>query len=338
MPLHKIEKATNRLTRLESTAFATERWHERRDLQPLLRDNPAAIDSDLFIIAEEYGSWEGSARRIDLLGLDGDANLVVVELKRAEEGGHMELQALRYAAMLSAMNFGTVVRAHEEFLSRQGQDPAVARQNILTFLGTTTDEDASISNTPRVILVAPSFSREITTTVIWLNDQGLDIRCFQANLYRLGEELYLDIAQIIPLPSVADYQVRLREKNVRAERRASVSRRQRTVNILATHGVLTSGTRLYLLQTPRPGLEIPDEAAKWATYVRGGAQGFRWDFDEQMYSLSDLCRTVCERFGGEVGSGAFPGPDYWAIEGETVSLSERARTLEAEAAAEMGLE
>ena len=34
-----------------------------------------------------------------------DANLVVVELKRTEDGGLMDLQALRYAAMISAMPF-----------------------------------------------------------------------------------------------------------------------------------------------------------------------------------------------------------------------------------------
>ena len=53
------------------------------------------------VLAEEFGEWEASRRRIDLLVLDKDANLVVVELKRTDDGGHMELQALRYAAMVS---------------------------------------------------------------------------------------------------------------------------------------------------------------------------------------------------------------------------------------------
>lgn len=34
------------------------------------------------VIAEEFGEWEDSKRRIDLLGLDREANLVVIELKR----------------------------------------------------------------------------------------------------------------------------------------------------------------------------------------------------------------------------------------------------------------
>ena len=55
----------------------------------------------------------------------------------------------------------------------------------------------------------------------------------------------------------------------------------------------------------------------------------KWDYDGNLYSLSGLCKTICEMFGGDVGSGAFAGPDYWAIEGEQISLAERAKTLAA---------
>lgn len=57
------------------------------------------------VLAEEFGDWEESRRRIDILCLDSDARLIVVELKRTEDGGHMELQALRYASMVSRMTF-----------------------------------------------------------------------------------------------------------------------------------------------------------------------------------------------------------------------------------------
>jgi hypothetical protein len=45
--------------------------------------------------AEEYGLFEDSRRRMDLLALDHTGTLVVIELKRTDDGGHMELQALR---------------------------------------------------------------------------------------------------------------------------------------------------------------------------------------------------------------------------------------------------
>ncbi len=40
-------------------------------------------------------------RRIELLCVDREGQLVVVELRSTEGGGHIELRALRYAAMLS---------------------------------------------------------------------------------------------------------------------------------------------------------------------------------------------------------------------------------------------
>ena len=54
------------------------------------------IAPDTLVIAEEFSEWSGSQRRIDLLAIDRDANLVVIELKRTEDGGYMELQALRF--------------------------------------------------------------------------------------------------------------------------------------------------------------------------------------------------------------------------------------------------
>lgn len=104
MPLHRVEKDHNKLQIIQPSSFTNEQWRERQHLQPLLRDNPESIDLELFIVSEEFSDWEGSSRRVDLLGLDKEGNLIVIELKRVEEGGHMELQSIRYAAMISAMD------------------------------------------------------------------------------------------------------------------------------------------------------------------------------------------------------------------------------------------
>jgi RecB family endonuclease NucS len=89
------------------TNFGIEGIMERKDIQRLLSEQISVLDESLMVIAEEFGDWLDSSRRIDLLCIDSDANLVVVELKRTEDGGLMELQALRYAAMVSAMTFSS---------------------------------------------------------------------------------------------------------------------------------------------------------------------------------------------------------------------------------------
>ena len=98
---------------------------ERQDLQGIFKSKVDVLAPDLLVITEEYGDWEKSQGRIDLLALDRDAKLVVIELKRTADGGHMELQALRYAAMVSTMTFRQAVEAYRGFLTREdkGTDP-----------------------------------------------------------------------------------------------------------------------------------------------------------------------------------------------------------------------
>ena len=118
MALHVIENRGIRALKLAT--FEKVKLKERADLQRLLRDQIEIVVEDGMVLAEEFGTWEDSSRRIDLLLLDKEANLVVVELKRTDSGGHMELQAIRYAAMISTMTFAQAVQAHEEYLRRHG--------------------------------------------------------------------------------------------------------------------------------------------------------------------------------------------------------------------------
>lgn len=103
MPLFEITNSG--LKRHSVAAFSELGLRERTDLQRLLRDAINILGDDLLVLSEEFGDWEDARRRIDLLALDKEGHLVVIELKRTEDGGHMDLQALRYAAMVSAMVF-----------------------------------------------------------------------------------------------------------------------------------------------------------------------------------------------------------------------------------------
>ena len=209
MSIFELEK--DRIVQLPETSFSAERVKERQDLQRILRSRIEVLDLDLLIIAEEYGDWEASRRRIDLLALDRDAKLVVIELKRTDDGGHMELQALRYAAMVSTMTFTQAVEAYRGVLTREGKD-ADPEQGILDFLAWDDVDEERFASDVRLLLVAQDFSRELTTAVMWLSERDLDIRCIRIRPYRLGDRLLLDVQQIIPLPEAADYQVRIREK------------------------------------------------------------------------------------------------------------------------------
>jgi RecB family endonuclease NucS len=207
VPIYEITR--DAITEIARTTFAEAGLSERMDLQRLLRERIEILSPDTLVIAEEFSDWDDSKRRIDLLGIDRDAKLVVIELKRTEDGGHMELQALRYAAMVSTMTFERAVAALARF---RGIDSDDAQAQILDFLGWDEPDPDSFAQDVRIVLASAEFSKELTTAVIWLNRRNLDIRCVRLRPHRDGSRVLVDVAQVLPVPEAEDYQVRLREK------------------------------------------------------------------------------------------------------------------------------
>ena len=196
-----------------TATFAQEEIRERQDLQRLLRDSIELIVPGGMVLAEEHSDWEDSRRRIDLLCLDDDASLVVVELKRGETGGHMELQAVRYAAMVAQMTFQRAVTAHARYLAARGIEED-AEERLLEFLGWDEADEENFAREVRIVLGAADFSTELTTAVLWLNERGLDIQCVQLAPYSLHGDTLVSIERVIPLPPAEAYQVRAREKAI----------------------------------------------------------------------------------------------------------------------------
>jgi len=209
MPLYTFHKEAMR--EIRPTSFELCQVKERGDIQRLLRDQIETIVKDGMVLSEEFGDWEDAHRRIDLLVLDEEANLVVVELKRTDNGGHMDLQAIRYAAMVSTLTFEQAVEAHAQYLKKRKIDKN-AKEAILGFLGWDSETTGRFNSSVRIVLVAADFSKEITTTALWLNEHHLDLQCVRLQPYDLDGQIVLDVQQLIPLPEAADYFVRIRNK------------------------------------------------------------------------------------------------------------------------------
>jgi hypothetical protein len=218
MALYEI--TTNSLNKIEETSFDLAGVRERFDLQRLLRSQIEVIAPNTLVVAEEFGDWEESKRRIDLLALDADANLVVIELKRTDDGGHMELQAIRYAAMVSTMTFDQVVDTYQRYLTRHGKSEN-ARLVILDFLKWDEPQKDAFAQDVKILLMSANFSKELTTAVMWLNDRNLDIRCIRVIPYQDNGRVLIDVQQVIPLPEASQYQIQIREKNLQVRKERS---------------------------------------------------------------------------------------------------------------------
>jgi len=212
MAIYEIK--ADRIVPLDQTSFESAGVREVKDLQRLLKSQIDVVCPETLVIAERFRDWEDSKREIDLLGIDKDANLVVIELKRTEDAGHAELQAIRYAAMVSAMTYEKAVEVFSDYL-RQGKESSDANEALLEFLGWDEPDEDKFAQDVRIVLVAADFSKELTTSVMWLNERDMDIRCVRMRPYRDGDRLLVDVQQVIPLPEAVDYIVRIRNKEVR---------------------------------------------------------------------------------------------------------------------------
>jgi len=227
MSIYIFEKEKVEITPIPPTTFVKLDIQETNDLQPRLKSRIEAISPETLIIAEEFSEWEDSNRSIDLLGVDKQANLVVIELKRTTDGGHMELQAVRYAAMISTFTFENATSTYEAFL-RENKIELDARENLREHLGwddANAPDDKPFGQEVKIVLASNGFSNELMTSVMWLNEFGIDIRCVKLQPHEHDGQVLIDVQTIFPIPEAADYQVRIREKKQR-ERESRQSTRQ----------------------------------------------------------------------------------------------------------------
>ncbi len=227
MAIYKMVGDKEKLDEVAQTSFGQEGVLERSDLQRMLRDQPEVLEEGLLIIAEEFGDWKDSNRRIDLLGLDASGRLAVIELKRGETGSHMDLQAIRYAAMVANMTNEKAIETYQSYLDERSREKSETEEAddaetlIRQHLKAEGETPDIRTETPRIILVSENFSKELTTCVIWLNEswlrtEGQEIKCIRLQPHRNGDEILIETSVVIPLPEASDYQIGLARRKEEA--------------------------------------------------------------------------------------------------------------------------
>lgn len=209
--MYRIDRASNNIVKLDQKQFRELRIRERAHLQEWIAKNPEILGEELLIIQKEFDGFNDTSERLDLLALDKDGNLVIIENKLDDSGRNVVWQALKYASYCSTLTTMQIVRIYQAYLDRwdMGHD---ARQNLLEFLEREEEELLLNRNDQRIIFVANNYRKEVTSTVLWLRDHDLRIQCFRAMPYSLGEEIFLQIEQIIPLPETSEFMIDIREK------------------------------------------------------------------------------------------------------------------------------
>ncbi len=225
--MFQVNRSENRLVRLEERSFSDLDLREREHLQEWLARMPEALGEELLIVQKEFDGFADTRERLDLLALDKEGRLVVIENKLDDSGRDVVWQALKYVAYCSNLTKAEIVEIYQKYLDRWSAD-ASAVTSLCEFLGVEELDDVDLNpgNEQRLVLIAANFRKEVTSTVLWLIGYGVRVQCFRVVPYSFGEELFIDLRQIIPTPEAADFMIGMAAKDSE-EKSAQGARKRR---------------------------------------------------------------------------------------------------------------
>lgn len=225
--MFKIDKESNRISKIQPKRFGELGFREREHLQEWLANQPDAFGEELLIIQKEFDGFDDTRERLDLLALDKEGSLVVIENKLDDTGRDVMWQALKYASYCSSLTKTQIIEIYQGYLKRHcnGGD---AKELLCEFLEVSElDEVVLNSGTDqRLILVAASFRKEVTSAVLWLLSHNIQIQCFKVTPYAVADDLFLNIEQIIPTPEAKELMIGMNAKDAE-ERVSKVERKNR---------------------------------------------------------------------------------------------------------------
>lgn len=207
-----IDKENNKIDKIISKTFHELGFKEREHLQEWIAKYPECLDEELLIIQKEFDGFNDTNERLDLLALDKSGSIVVIENKLDDTGKDVVWQALKYVSYCSTLSKQQIVDIYQSYLDKQGSNEK-AEDKLVEFFDDKPLEEIKLNELDqRMILVAGHFRKEVTSTVMWMLNHGISVQCFKVTPYQHGNELLLDIEQIIPVKEAADYLIKMADK------------------------------------------------------------------------------------------------------------------------------
>lgn len=169
--------------------------------------HPQLLGSRVRVVASDL-RWESQTAdaRIDVLGIDGDGRLVVGVVVVDDEPEQVLLRALTQAAYASRLEPQTLAEMHARQLRRQGQHIAedVALHRLVVHTGQALDP-AKLAQT-RMVLFTEHVSSALGTTVVWLDEMGLDIALQRLQAYQMGDQSLLIVSRAFPPEPMTEFE------------------------------------------------------------------------------------------------------------------------------------
>ena len=313
--IFSISQSLDKASKVSASTFIGLSIWERRHIEEWVRSNPEILGEDLLVVSIEFDRFNKSSDRLDLLAVDRQGNLVVVELKRDSAAGYADLQAIRYAAMVSSMTIDKLVPyyiGYKKTYDDEALTDLEAREQIIEFVES--DSFAELSTKPRIILCSEGFSQEVTATVLWLRDSGIDISCVSITPYKVDDKVVIVPRVIIPLQEARQYLIDIKQKE---DVRESSGRKARpkTMKILLDNNLVSAGEELRLMNLLPTWVKYdPEDPVFKATITgkRGQSDAIVWAKDGQEYAVSALAWKIFKDLHPEnKDPGGINGNGHW---------------------------
>ena len=235
------------------------------ELEDHLCKSPHLLGEDLLILGRQLIDFAEDNKRLDLLALDSEGEIVLIELKVDHDFSFTDLQALAYAGAYAdrpTAHFAkTLMRSCRpggdgSIRQNAGLDPdadlEAAKLAIAQFLDLAAFDEWHPSKRIRIKLVAPGFPRRVLSNVKWLGDvYGMAIEATRAQLFEVGDSKQIYFERLLPLPGSEEFDLSIRERE-ESIRRENKERRKAVFSLLVSDEQLADGDRLWLLEAALP--------------------------------------------------------------------------------------
>ena len=211
--MYKINRESNEIQKIKQCSFTELGFRERDHLQEWIAKEPSVLGEELLIIQKEFSGFSDTQERLDLLALDKYGSLVIIENKLDDSGRDVTWQALKYASYCSSLSKENIRKIYQDYLD-QHYPNTKAEDNLSDFFDGAEYDDIALNKgiTQRIILIAAKYRKEVTSTVLWLMNFKIRLQCFRATPNSVGDDLFLNVEQIIPTQDAEEYMIGMAEK------------------------------------------------------------------------------------------------------------------------------
>jgi len=204
--MYKVDIENKKLIKLRTVNFGELKLTEPYDIEDWIEKTPNVLGEELLILSRQY--YVPSGKKLDLLAIDKNANLVIIELKRDNSGSEVEWQAIKYASYCANLLSNDIFEIFAMYLK---SDETSAQSRIEEFIDVELDK---LNENQRIILVSKEFHSDVISAVLWLRDFEINIECIRLKPFLTPDnQLIISPELIVPLPEAKDYITRKEKKD-----------------------------------------------------------------------------------------------------------------------------